>query len=579
MTRRHCACLLVAVAASAAGADDPVLRAMVDEMARSAKELRIENLPAPYFLDQTVIESDTFSGAAVFGGLARANRRRSRSQLLNVRVGDYKFDSSAFSGGFRRGYDVYTLPLDDDYDVLRRHFWLAADEAYKGAVEALARKRASLRNINLAVPLNDFSRQEPVEHLAGKPRLVIDEKAWGERLRQFSAVFRRYPRIQTSRVELEASAGTRYFVNSEGTRVRDPEVLYLLQAVAATQASDGMRLHDAVWIAARREEGLGTPDAIRRQIEAMADRLTAFASAGTLDSYSGPVLFEKTAAAQIFAEFLGRNLAITRRGVGPGARAPLGGIGGALDAKRKSRVLPEWMDVTDDAAAAEWQGRPLLGHYEVDLEGVRPVRVEAVRHGVLENFLLTRLPVKGFEGSNGHARLPGPAGTALAAPSNLFVTARQTVPEADLKKQLLEICKAQDREFGLIVRQMDFPSSASREDLQNLLSGQSEDERPTSIPLAVYKVYVPDGREEPVRGLRFRGFTVRNLKDILAAGDQPVVFHYIDSGSPFAVMEGSYGAESSVVAPSVLIEDVELKGGEEQRPRLPVVPHPYFSRK
>ena len=78
-------------------------------------------------------------------------------------------------------------------------------------------------------------------------------------------------------------------------------------------------------------------------------------------------------------------------------------------------------------------------------------------------------------------------------PGNLFIQARQTTPEAELKKQLIEMCKAQDREFGLIVRKLDFPSSGSREDLQNIFSGQSEQERPTSIPLAVYKVFVADG--------------------------------------------------------------------------------------
>jgi predicted Zn-dependent protease len=268
---------------------------------------------------------------------------------------------------------------------------------------------------------------------------------------------------------------------------------------------------------------------------------------------------------------------MSRRPVGFGGQG--GGLGGALDGRRKSRILPEWMDVVDDPTLAEWKGRPLLGHYEVDLEGVRAKRVEVIRRGVLENYLLSRLPVKGFEGSNGHARLPGPGGTSLAALGNLLVTAHQTVPETELKKQLIEICKAQDREFGLVIKKMDFPSAASREDLQTLFSGQGRDDRPTSIPLAVYKVYVADGREEPVRGLRLQGFSVRSLKDIIAAGDEPFVFDFIDSGSPFALMEGTYGAESSVVAPSVLIEDVELKAGEEQRPRLPVAPHPYFSRR
>jgi TldD protein len=583
MTRLVLIFVLAVCCGAAQPAEDVVLRALLDEMKRAASELRLEDLPRPYYVDYLVLESDTYSGAAVFGGLARSRRYQSRSQRANVRVGDYRLDNTNYTGAGRpRSYDVYSLPLENDYGVLRRHFWLSADESYKAAVEALARKRAALRNIKLPVQLNDFARQEPIEHLEPPARLRVDQRGWEARLRELSAVFRRFPRIVQSRVELEASAGTRYFVSSEGTRVRDPEVLYLLQAFATAQAADGMRLNDSVWIAVRREELLGEAAKIRTEIEGMAARLTAMAEAGTVESYSGPVLFEKTAAAQLFAEILGRNLALTRQPVSEGRGGMFGGmraggLGGALDGRRKSRILPDWMEVADDPTQAEWQGRPLLGHYEVDLEGVRAQRVDLIRRGVLENYLLSRLPVRSFEGSNGHGRLPGPAGTALAMPGNLFVQARQTVPEADLKKQLIEICRAQDREFGLLIRKLDFPSSAPLEDLRNTLSGQGQGSRPTSTPIAVYKVYVSDGREEPVRGLRLHGFSVRNLRDIIAAGDEPFVFHYIDTGAPFPRMEGSYGAETSVIAPSVLIDDVELRGGEEERPNLPIVPHPYFA--
>ncbi len=579
------ACLCRAQSSSPAETD-VILRAASDEMARSMRDLHLESLPRPYYIDYMVLDSDSFNAAAVFGGLARSQRIHSRVQVVNVRVGDYQLDNTNFVGGsfaHSSNYDVYTLPLDDDYFVLRRHFWLSTDEAYKAAVESLARKRAALRNIRLSVQLDDFAKQPPTQSIGSRGRLVIDQKAWEERVREFSALFRRFPKILSSRVVLEASAGTRYFLNSEGTRVREPEAIYLLQAFASTQAPDGMQLYDSVSIPARSQELLGAPERIRAQIEAMARRLSEFQSASTLDGYSGPVIFEGTAAGQVFAEALGRNLALTRRPLSEGGRGtlfgvPSGGISGALDGRRKSRILPEWMDVVDDSTQAQWQGKLLLGHYNVDLEGVKPVRVELIHRGVLENYLLSRLPVRGFEGSNGHARLPGPGGTSLASPGNLFVIAHQTVPEADLKKQLIEMCRVQDREFGLLVRKIDFPSSAPREALQNIFSGQSGEDRPTSIPLAVYKVYASDGHEEPVRGLRFRGFSVRNLKDIIAAGDQPFVFDYIDNGGPFALMEGAYGAETSVIAPSILVDDVELKGSEEQLPGLPVVPHPFFTR-
>ena len=83
------------------------------------------------------------------------------------------------------------------------------------------------------------------------------------------------------------------------------------------------------------------------------------------------------------------------------------------------------------------------------------------------------------------------------------------------------------------------------------------DGHPVSPPVLAYRVY-PDGREELVRGLRFRGLNARSLKDILAAGDDDNVFEFLNSPAPFATIgAASYVAESCVIAPSVLVDDVE----------------------
>ena len=72
-----------------------------------------------------------------------------------------------------------------------------------------------------------------------------------------------------------------------------------------------------------------------------------------------------------------------------------------------ARVLPDSFSVVDDPTQKEWRGRPLFGAYEVDREGVMPKPLRLVEKGVLKGYLLTRQPVRGFEGSNGRARMPG----------------------------------------------------------------------------------------------------------------------------------------------------------------------------
>ena len=131
------------------------------------------------------------------------------------------------------------------------------------------------------------------------------------------------------------------------------------------------------------------------------------------ENYSGPVLFESLAAAQLFAELLPSNLTPARRPV-PEPGRPANVLASEWEGRVGARVLPDWMDIADDSTQTEWRGGPLFGHYPVDLEGVAPRPVSIVEKGILKNYLLTRQPVVGSEGSTGHARLPGSFGVHTA---------------------------------------------------------------------------------------------------------------------------------------------------------------------
>ncbi len=115
--------------------------------------------------------------------------------------------------------------------------------------------------------------------------------------------------------------------------------------------------------------------------------------------------------------------------------------------------------MVDDPTQKEWRGKPLFGSYDVDREGVIPKPLHLVEKGALKSFLLTRQPVRGFEGSNGRARLPGGLAN-IADISNLFITSSETIPASDMKKKLIELIQTRNKPYGIIVRKMDFPSTA-----------------------------------------------------------------------------------------------------------------------
>jgi len=565
---------LAALAADAPAPPDPVLAAMRDEIARSGK-LTVSNLDAPYFIQYVIDEGDSFSVAASLGGLLARRRDHIRQPEVTVRVGDYKFDNTNFAGrvGGTR-YDLGRWPLDDSYPVLRRYFWLATDSVYKSAVETISRKRAARRNLTESSPADDFSHAPKMEYIHELSRLAIDENDWAARVRSLSAIFTDYPAVLDSRVDLEAEAGGYYVVNSEGTAVRAAENAASLRVRAVAQAADGMMLRDAIDFLALDPAHLPGDADLNGTLREMAKNLEALAKAPKGEDYSGPVLFEGVAGPQIFAELLGRNLALTRK--------PEGGRGGfdssELEGRLGARVLPESFDAVDDPTQREWRGRPLFGAYDVDREGVKAQPLTLVEKGVLKGFLLTRQPVRGFAASNGHARLPGPYGAATVSVGNLFISSSETMPAGDLKKKLIELVAARNLAYGIVVRKMDYPSTASFDELRRMLAGGESAAHPVSSPVLIYKVY-PDGREELVRGLRFRELNVRSLKDILVAGDDDTVFDYLDNGLPLALVgAASYTTESCVVAPSIIVDDLELHPVETELPKLPVAPPPEMAR-
>jgi predicted Zn-dependent protease len=370
-------------------------------------------------------------------------------------------------------------------------------------------------------------------------------------------------------------------MNSEGTALRYDDSVVVLYAKAEGQAPDGMLLHDAVTFQGLDAERIPPEADVRKRFVELAGNIRALTQAPAGESYSGPVLFEPQAAAQLFAFLLGENLRVPRKPLAdPGRNFNF--VPSELESKMGSRILPDWLDVVDDPSLPAWQGKPLAGNYPFDVEGAPGKAVKVVEKGILKAFLTTRQPVRGIAASNGHARLAGSYGAYAASISNLFVTVNQggtgeAAPLADLKKRLIDTCKERGKPYGMLVRKLDYPFAGGVNELRTLAAsgGQSGGSvRPVSPPILVYRVH-EDGREELVRGLRFRGLSTRALRDILAASQETALFEFVNNATPLAALgAGGYMAPASVVAPGVLFDEIEFELPQDQLPRPPVVPSP-----
>jgi len=66
--------------------------------------------------------------------------------------------------------------------------------------------------------------------------ITFNQKEWEEKIRKYSALFRKYPEIYTSTVTLQIEQTTSYFVSSEGSNVQTPGLIARLVLVVNTRA-------------------------------------------------------------------------------------------------------------------------------------------------------------------------------------------------------------------------------------------------------------------------------------------------------------------------------------------------------
>ncbi len=561
-------------------ADDLVLKAMRDEMDRSRQLKVVSGGDPPYFISYGLTEADTYRTAAQLGAVILASRNRFRSPSIEVRVGSYEFDHTGhiFSGAFTGSrFDSDAWPLDDLYGPLREALWLSTDRAFKAGLESIGRKRGALNNAAPSTEkLADYSPAPAVKSLQKINPKKVDEARWSAMAARLSAAFQGLPEIQNSSVDVQVLEGVTYLLNSEGATLRYPDSLGTVTAKVEGQAPDGMFVRDAVSFQSLEIDKLPAEADLRKGMTGIADNLRALLQAPAGEAFSGPVLFEPQAAAQLLAQLLGDNLRFPRKPLAEPGR-PVSFLPSELETKLGSRILPDWIDVVDDPKQTSWKGQPLVGFYEFDLEGVPAQTVSVIEKGVLKNILTTRQPVKGFNASNGHARLPGSYGARSAAISNLFIKASQTTPLAKLRQQMMDLCKQRGKSYGMLVRKLNYPFSAGGGDLQSLAQGSQQSGgsvRPVSPPVLIYRVYA-DGREELVRGLRFRGLSTRMLRDVLGASEETALFEYINNAAPLALLgAGGFLAPTSVISPALLFEEMELELPQEQLPKRPLVSPP-----
>ncbi len=585
------ACTL-ALPAAAQSDNDHTLEAMQDEMNRSVARLQLDDQQKPYFIEYRLVDVDVRAITSSFGTLFSSAHERNRVMCVDVRVGNNQLDSSDFisQNGFQgSSSSAGEVGIDRDYNSLRQDLWQATDYAYKEALVAFSNKQAFLNSLSRPPEIPDFANEPALVDV--EPLVTPDwtSRNWEQEARAASKVLRGFPDLYGTRVHYYLVYTTYYLLTSEGTKVRISHSDAGIEASLDTQATDGMPLHNFYSDYTPAPAGLPQPDDVSKGLIQAAQQLEALRTAPNVDDYEGPVLFDAPAAGSLLAQALEPSLS--------GARPPLSSVsafdqmmqqeGGHSEwsGRVNSRVFPLNVSLVDDPSAKDFQGQPLLGGFAIDDEGVRAERISVVENGILKNLLMSRRPGPDFLLSNGHARsvmLAPPIPVPLS--TNLFFQATDTINPADLRKKFIDLCRSNGQKWCIEIKRMDNPAlaSQSQEDFTDIISGLAEGlSSGDRLPLLVYRIYVDDGHEELVRGAQIKGLDLRAFRSVAGIGNDFSVFNFMQNGSggfagtaldTFGSVEG--GMPSSIVAPSLLLDDVEIRGFHGEPRRLPLLPIP-----
>ena len=524
---------------------DPLLRALQLEMARSKSKLKMDNVPAPYYIEYRVTALDAFEASATFGALRSRQHGTGRFLRVVVRIGDYKQDSYYSTGEGT----VDLAPLDDDIFAIRHRIWLATDRAYKAAGEALSAKQSALKQLKVDTPVDDFAPATPVVQIDPLVHLPdTDFAPWLQLLEDSSALYRSDPQLKHFESSLRFEAVNHYFVNSEGTIARYGSARYAIAVSGSTQAADGMRLQRSHEDEAKdlstlptREQFLQTSARLLRTLKFLRDAPVV------AEEYRGPVLFSNDAAASVVAELIAPNILGKKPKLRENARTT-----GRWSSSYKTRVLPDFIDLTDDPSLDELAGQPLFGNYSLDDEGVKAVRVPLVEKGQLISYLIGRAPIRDFPSSNGHGRATA-TGAPEPRPGNLILQSTNPQPDADLKKQLLDLARQRGLPYAIYVETLG----------------------PHLEPRLIYRIYTKDGHQEPdshqepdarqelIRGAVFGDLDERALRgNLIAAGTAPFIENHLEP------------VPHSIVSPALLFDELQIKPTQATKQSLPEYPPP-----
>jgi hypothetical protein len=533
---------MVISGALAQNKENVILSAMKNEVERNKDGLKMENLKPPFFINYLIADIKVMDVSASLGALTRSRDNNYRAGIPQLLVGDYQRNNSNFN--------TFSMPRDisreDDTKGIATAIWESLDMIYKRSAEnyeaklsAIAQRKFDDEDTNLP----DMEQTQPIVKMLEPLETNRDKAFWDNYACKASEIVKKYPEIISSGVNILSRNVMIYTYNTEGTQMAVPHSCHRVNFFLKTRTEDGQDLNYTLSIEHSDFKDMPALQQFIDTCEVTINKLLALRVAPLIkEAYSGPVLFENQAVAEVFMlNFFGNQPLIARR-------KPVNGQSyNNTEMMKDKKIISRSLSVKSLSGSQTYKGKKLEGYIPVDEEGVVPEQeIFLVENGVLRNMLNGRTPSKKIQHSNGHTRLNFNSHSTMTIPGNILLTSNNTFTKSDLVKKLLNTAKEEDFEYAYIVRN-----------------------RQGNI-YEVYRIDVSDGHEELVRGVVFPDLNMKSFKRILGASDTEYFYHTYN-----------FGTFSSFVVPdAVLFEELEVTPDNNINFEKPyIVPQPSGTHK
>lgn len=513
--------LLLGTTVYAQSTKDVMLRAMKDEQARSMKELKLEGHEAPFYISYDINDLDRFFATATQGALVNSTGNKVRAKNMRLLVGNYEFNDESIDN------DIFTapqpneiaMPLENDYDGIRRALWVTTDAIYRSAAQHFKENQNKLKEKGkplAEIPHRTFARV-PVQQVDKYTEFSPIKQPYFEKyVRDVSGFFNATPGLFTASATLAIAQGNRFYLNTEGISSITPVSAISLNVQVSK---------DHKWQNARNLslfytslDKLPTLAQLQPQLLKLAEEALSSDAVKLEEEYTGPVLFLDEAVASLFnATLFGRESLVASNNLEVDNRFRFDAQS-TLDGKIGKPVAGDALSVIARPHLTSFNGTELLGAFEMDSEGVVPPdEIRLIDKGVLKDLLNDRSLTKSTQSANGHADGPGV----------IEITFDNGPSVEGLKKMLVDKAKEEGLAFAFIVKEFND---------RGLLTSQ------------LVKIDVSTGKEQLMKQSIVKNLELKDLRKAKASTKQKAWnFPYGD------------GAYTSFISPeALLLFDVEL---------------------